>query len=161
MGLYWSPIEGLFRNFGEKIIIGLLALPLTTFMNSVEGVFLSTPTPLLFIVGFLWLLDLISGLFHVVRTKGVGAIESFRIRQTVVKLIEYMIFLTACDLFASTGNHAIPYLSAAIRQMDELGAIILAATELKSIDENLSIGILSRMTDVLDLGGIFSGQESD
>ena len=160
--LYASPIRSIFRDFWEKLVFAVLLTPAITLWEPIEQVFLSTPLPLLWIVFSLWLLDLASGIFKVIRTEGFYAISSTGLRQSVVKLIEYTIFLIACDAFASTGSFA-PYpLSEVIPYVDEMGAIILAATELRSVDENVRMSILGRIRSIADFGGLFQeGKGSD
>jgi len=161
VSFYLDPARSLVENFGFKVLVAVLALPLTHWMESLEGALISTPLPLLFIVALLWLLDLVSGLVQTIRLDGMKSVTSFRLRQTIIKFIEYAIFIVACGLFASTGKHAPPLLAAAIKQIDEIACIIIAATELKSIDENLKVGFLKRVRQILDVGGLLSSDDDE
>lgn len=157
--LYLSPVRSILEHLPLKAALAVLLLPLTSFMEVAGNIFLSTPPALLLIVFSLWVLDLISGIVRVLRNDGLGGITSVGIRQSIVKAIEYAIFILACDLFASTGNHA-EFVGTLIQQTDNLGAIILAFTELKSIDENLEASMLSTITDFLDLRRFDGGGSS-
>lgn len=154
-----SPCKSIARGIHWKVLLGIALTPLTSFLPDLEGSILTLPPTLLAIVAGLWLLDLMSGLVKTVRTSGFKGISSIGLRMTVIKFIEYSIFLLAVDLFSSTAQYA-PWVGPALARVDEIGAIILAATEFRSIDENLRLEILEKMGNVAKLPAFLVGTKS-
>jgi len=157
--LLQSPVQSILDNIGLKALFAVVIAPFTSFLPEMNGhAILNLPPTLLVIVGCLWLLDLLSGLVKTVRTGGFKEISSIGIRMTVIKFIEYAIFLLAVDLFSSTAQFA-GWADGIIAKVDEVGAIILAATELLSIDENLQTEWLEKMGRVVDFPEWLTGTE--
>lgn len=157
--MYLSPIRSILDNFAPKLVLGVLLAP---FMNwlppAAEGAFFTIPPGLLMIVLGLWLLDFASGITKVLRDDDVTGIKSYRLRQTVIKLIEYGIFILALDLFSSTADYA-GVVGVALEQIDDVGCIILAGTEFKSIDENLRWNLLAKMRGYIAFNGLLGSEK--
>lgn len=159
--MYLSPIQSVLENFQGKLLFAMLVAPLTELLPDPAGdALLTIPPGLLIIVLGLWVLDFISGITKVVRNDGVAGIKSYRLRQTVIKLIEYGIFILALDLFSSTANYA-GMIGVALQQIDEVGCIILAGTEFKSIDENLRWNLLTKMRGYIAFRGLLGKEKQD
>lgn len=152
--MYLSPIRSIFENFTPKLVLGVALAPFTNWLPpAAGGAFFTIPPGLVVIVLGLWLLDFVSGIVKVLRDDGVTGIKSYRLRQTVVKLIEYGIFIFALDLFSSTAEYA-GVIGVALEQVDNVGCIILAGTEFKSIDENLRWNLLAKMRGYIAFKGL-------
>lgn len=161
--LYASPVRSLLQGWQWKMPFAAVVAPVWSFLDQVESILyglLTIPPSLIFIVGVLWLLDLISGLMKVIRTQGWSHISSIGLRQSIVKIIEYTIAIFAADLFASTGQWLGP-LDVVVSQVGYMVAVLCAATEFRSIDENLKWGFMTRLRQALDMAGLLRERPVD
>lgn len=110
---------------------------------------LQVPPSLLVVVGTLWALDLINGILRVLRTEGIRGIESIHLRRSVLKFVEYIIAILAADMLASTEQY-IGILGMAVGHVGNVVAVLIAATEFKSIDENLNLSLTKKLEGIME-----------
>ena len=161
--LYAAPLRALLSGWFWKVPLGVVVAGVFQWFGTIGERYeqiLNLPPLLIQIVVTLWLVDLIAGVYAAIRDDGVDAVSSVGIRQTIIKFTDYAIALFSATIFSGVGNFVGP-LSDAFYQIPVIVAVVIAATELRSIDENLRLNFIGRIRSIADFGGLLSSQDSD
>jgi hypothetical protein len=128
--VYLQPLLSLTNAWEWKIALSsVLALLGEMFMTRLDFVAL---------VALLVLADLMTGLVRAWRTR--EKIESGKLRRTVIKTIEYALFLAVAVGISNTFgvNGDLPIIAGILAYLAEISFCFVAITELRSIGENLA-----------------------
>lgn len=134
---YLKPLESLADGWLVKAVVTLMVSlwAIMTDMFATEGELVL----LLFVAIFF---DLVTGIVASRRTK--VPVTSLGLRQTVVKVLEYLIILTLISGISNTFEGAVP----GIEHLVTYGYLFAIITEGKSVVENISKGRESRIKEL-------------
>lgn len=132
--LYLKPLVALVEGWQLKAAASAVGVAVAELLGRVFEV----RVDLLALVVLLVLADLATGLVRAWRLK--EAVTSKRLRQTVIKTIEYTLFLGVVVAVGNVlGQHGtLPVVAPLLRALPEVAFTFVAATELRSIAENLT-----------------------
>lgn len=123
---YVKPLMGLMEKFTIKITIAFVVTILNEIFKSISGIFVTDIhliTSLLFLVS----VDFISGIYAAYRQN--IKIQSIGFRTTVIKIIEYFVFLGVLTVLSN--------LHVSLNWIQTWAYIFICVTEVKSIGENI------------------------
>lgn len=123
---YLDPLESLFKDFPLTAFYAACGVAFNMFINDALGIFATDPVLIKALIALV-VIDWVTGIMAARSRK--QAITSFAMRRTVIKVVEYTVFLLAVA--------AVSNMDGSLAWITTWSYIFLAIVELKSVGENL------------------------
>lgn len=135
--LYLGSLVSIFNNITVKSVVGFLVQGISFVgIRDVYANLLQSPVALVSVIAFLIAMDFISGILKAIRN---DKFSPRMLRATVVKVIEYVIFLSSITAVSNAFSEHSEFAQMMMPHLELSAYFIVTVIELNSIVENLGI----------------------
>ena len=135
--LYLHPIMSFFNNIHIKVGFALILQAFSMYgLKDSYLVLLESPFKLILLIILLVFIDFASGILKAFKRK--DKISSWRMRQTIIKSLEYIFFLGSIVIFANAFKDNSDIIQMIAKQIKTFAFFLVAIIEINSIVDNIS-----------------------